>query len=135
MTIVHLFFNPSSRWYYPLRWLVLIFLGVAIYAQTFGFDFVFDDFIFIVHNPNIVRFDLVHNIWKTFPPTRTIGFYSFAFNYLVNQLHPQGYHIFNFVIHLLAAGLVWALASGPPAQNNKNIKKEYVDDSEFACRH
>ena len=44
------FIDPSSRWYYPLHWLVLIFLGLTIYAQTFGFNFVFDDlnFIFVI---------------------------------------------------------------------------------------
>ena len=110
MFIMHSFFSPSWKWYYPLRWLLLILLGLAIYAQTFGFGFVFDDLIFVVNNPYIKNFDHIQYIWKTFPNTRTIGFYSFAFNYLVNQLHPQGYHIFNFLIHLLAVGLVWACA-------------------------
>ena len=111
MTIFHSFFNSSSRWYYPLRWLVLILLGLAIYAQTFGYNFVFDDFLFIVNNPYLKRFDNVHYIWNSFPKTRTIGFYSFTLNYLINQLHPQGYHFLNVVIHFLAVGLVWATAT------------------------
>ena len=105
------FFSPASRWYSPLHWLVLIPLGLAIYAQTFTFNFVFDDFYFIVNNPYIKSFGHVHYVWKVFPETRAVGFYSFAFNYLINQLNPQGYHIFNFVIHLLATGLVWATAT------------------------
>ncbi|MBF0504717.1 MAG: tetratricopeptide repeat protein [Candidatus Omnitrophica bacterium] len=107
---VHPFFNTSFRWYYQLRCLILILLGLAIYAQTFGFGFVFDDFNFIVNNPYIKRFDHIHYIWKTFPKTRTVGFYSFALNYQINRLHPQGYHIVNFAIHLVAVGLVWAFA-------------------------
>ena len=105
------FLNPSFRWYYPLRWLLIILLGLAIYGQTFGFNFVFDDLDFIVNNPYIKRFDHIHYIWKTFPKTRAIGFYSFALNYHINQLHPQGYHIFNFIVHLLAVGMVWATAT------------------------
>lgn len=99
------------RWYYSLRWLILILLGLALYGQTFGFDFIFDDFQFIVNNPCITRFDYVHYIWNSYPPTRTAGFYSFALNYFFGQLHPQGYHILNFMIHLLATGLVWATAT------------------------
>ncbi len=109
MTRVHLFFNQTSRWYYPLHWSLLIFLGLAIYSQTFSFNFVFDDLDFIVKNPYIKRFDLVPEMWKTYPQTRTVGFYSFAFNYAINQLHPYGYHVFNFIIHLFAVGLVWAI--------------------------
>jgi len=101
----------TARWYYPLRWSVLILLGLAIYAQTFGYGFVFDDLTFIVNNPCIRRFDYIHYIWKTAPYTRTLGFYSFALNYWINGLNPAGYHIFNFAVHLLAVGLVWALAA------------------------
>lgn len=110
MIPIHPFFNPTSRWYYPLRWSLLILLGLAIYGQTFGFSFVFDDVDFIVKNPYIKRFDLVPEMYKTYPYTRTLGFYSFALNYAFHQLNPLGYHIFNFIIHLVAVGFVWALA-------------------------
>jgi protein O-mannosyl-transferase len=109
-TLVHSFLNPSSRWYYPLHWLVLILLGLAIYAQTFGFNFVFDDNYFMFNTPYIRGFDQVDQIWAIFPKTRMIGVYSFALNYWIGRFDPQGYHIFNFMVHLLAAGLVWALA-------------------------
>ena len=104
-------FDPCSRWYYPLRWLFLLFLGLAIYGQTFGFDFVFDDNFFILNTPYIRSFDLINQIWAILPKTRMVGIYSFALNYSINHLNPQGYHIFNFLVHLLAVGLVWALAS------------------------
>jgi len=122
MTVIHSFFNPSSRWYYLLRWLVLVLLGSAIYAQTFGFNFVFDDNYFLFNTSYIRSFEHINQIWANYPKTRLLGVYSFAFNYHLNQLNPQGYHIFNFVIHLIAAGLVWALASvlfkiaGKPSQ-------------------
>ena len=102
-------FDPSSRWYYPSRICILFFLGLAIYYQSFAFDFVFDDKMFIVNNPYIKDFKDIHLMWVSFPKTRLIGTYSFALNYFFGQLDPRGYHIFNFVIHWLTTGLVWAL--------------------------
>ncbi len=100
-------FNPSSRWYYLSRWLLLIALVLAIYAKTFQYSFIFDDHIFIVTNPYIKNFERFNEIWKIFPRTRTVGLYSFCLNYYLNYLNPYGYHVFNFVVHLLATGLVW----------------------------
>ncbi len=94
-----------------LRWLVLILLGLAIYAQTFGFGFVFDDNFYILDTSYIKSFDAISPIWAILPKTRLVGIYSFAWNYNIGQLDPRGYHIFNFLVHLLAAGLVWALAA------------------------
>src|SRR5476651_1372558 len=96
--------------YYLLRWAGLVFIGLLIYAQTFQFNFVFDDYIFIVTNPFIKNFNNFHMMWHVFPMTRLVGMASFAFNYYFSQLHPQGYHILNFIVHLVAVGLVWALA-------------------------
>ena len=96
--------------YYPLRWTFLIILGLLVYGQTFQYGFVFDDQYFIVNNPYIRSLGHVHMMWQVFPVTRLIGMYSFALNYYFNQLNPQGYHIFNFIVHLVATGLVWALA-------------------------
>ncbi len=97
--------------YFLLRWLVLILLGLLIYGQTFHYGFVFDDRVFILTNPYITHFNQVHLIWHQFPMTRSLGFYSFALNYHFDGLQARGYHIFNFIVHLLGAGLVWALAS------------------------
>jgi len=96
--------------YYFLRWSGLILLGLLVYGQTFHFDFVFDDHLFIVTNPFIKNFNNFHVMWHAFPLTRLVGMYSFALNYHFNQLNPRGYHIFNFIVHLAAVGLVWALA-------------------------
>jgi tetratricopeptide (TPR) repeat protein len=93
-----------------MRWGIIFILGLAIYAQTLGFGFVFDDRGFIVENPYITKFTLVPYLWKVYPLTRTLGFYSFAFNYWTNKLDPVGYHLLNVLIHFLAVGLVWALA-------------------------
>ncbi len=103
--------NPSHRWYYPLRWLLLIAVGLAVYGQTFGFGFVFDDHIFIVNDDYIRSFDRIHELlFSHARHARGVAMYSFAFNYFLNQLDPRGYHIFNFAVHILTTALVWATA-------------------------
>lgn len=97
--------------YYFLRCLGIVLLGLLIYGQTFQYGFVFDDHFFVDFNPYIKNFSDLHLMWQSFPMTRLVGMYSFAFNYFLNQLAPQGYHIFNFIVHLVAVGLVWALAN------------------------
>ncbi len=93
-----------------LCWLVILIFGLAIYGQTFGFGFVFDDHAFIVTNAYIKNIDNLPSLWQSFPMTRLVGMYSFAFNYAISQLNPYGYHVFNFIVHLIATGLVWAVA-------------------------
>jgi tetratricopeptide (TPR) repeat protein len=95
----------------PIKGLVLVILGLLIYAQTFRFDFVFDDYIFVVTNPFIKNFSNFHLMWHAFPMTRFVGMYSFALNYSVSHFHPAGFHVFNFIVHLISTGLVWALAT------------------------
>ncbi len=111
MTVFSRLLDTSSRWYYPTHWLVLGILALGIYAQTFAFGFQFDDDQFIVQNPYIKDLSQIDKIWTILPFTRLIGIYSFAFNYSLHGLNPVGYHVFNLIIHLLATGLVWALAS------------------------
>ena len=91
--------------------MIIILLGLAVYAQTFGYGFVFDDNYFMINTPYIKSVEAMKHVWFFFPKTRLVGIYSLAFNYSIGKLNPQGYHIFNFIIHLLAVGLVWALSS------------------------
>ena len=96
--------------YYSIRWLLIIVLGLGIYAQTFRYDFVFDDHLFIVTNPYIKDFEHLSTIWKSFPATRMLGMYSFGLNYHLGRLDPQGYHIFNVMVHFAATAMVWLTA-------------------------
>ena len=94
----------------PIRWAIIIFLGLLIYGQTFQYDFVFDDHMFILYNPVIKDLSQVHLIWHSYPMTRSLGFFSFALNYALGGFSPIGYHVFNLIVHFIAVGLVWALA-------------------------
>ena len=111
MNIVRLFLNTSSRWYYPLHWLGILALGLVVYYRAFGCGFVFDDNAFIITNPYIKHFSRINEVWAFFPMTRLVGMYSFTLNYFTNQLHPFGYHLFNFIVHLIATALVWGTAA------------------------
>lgn len=96
--------------YYLIRWVVLIAAGLAVYYQTFSFGFVFDDDWFIVSSPYIKDLKRLSGVFDQFPFTRTMGFLSFALNYALHQLDPFGYHLFNFLIHVIAAALVWGVS-------------------------
>lgn len=97
----------SSR--YKLFSVILIFcLGTIVYSNSFLTLFQFDDWINITNNFAVRNIFNLHNIW-TFLPRRFLLYLSLAFNYHVNGYHELGYHIFNLIIHLCCASLVWWL--------------------------
>ena len=78
---------------------LLIGATVAVYANSFGGVFQFDDRHAIVENERI------HQLW---PPggllssRRPLFEISLAVNYALGELDPWGYHLVNLVIHVLA---------------------------------
>ncbi len=90
--------------------LLICFLGIGLYSNTFRNEFVFDDLIFIVSNPAIRDVTHLDSIWGMLSqPSRFVAFYSFALNYHFHQLDVFGYHVTNVVIHLMSGVLVWWL--------------------------
>jgi tetratricopeptide (TPR) repeat protein len=88
--------------------LIISFVGVIAYSNTFYGEFHFDDFIRIVHNRSIQEpFNLI-SIWD-YSPTHFITYLSFALNYHIHQLHVFGYHVLNLAIHIGSALLSWWL--------------------------
>jgi len=88
--------------------ITLLFLGAAIYSNTFFSAFHLDDFQSIVSNPAIRNLWNLGNIWNYWP-MRFLTYLSLAINYQVNQLDVLGYHIFNLIVHLGSALSVWWL--------------------------
>jgi len=96
-------------------------LGFLIYSNTFRADFVFDDKIYIIDNPAIKDFSYFLNPFKVlglrnFTPdftfafiTRIAGYLTFALNYHLHGLDVTGYHVFNIIVHVINAFLVYAL--------------------------
>lgn len=104
----------------PLSWQIkvaalVIVIGVFLsYANSISAPFVFDDLRGIVHN------ETIRNLWPLTdvlsPPKLATGAggrpiinLSLAINYAIGGLDVRGYHIFNMVIHSLAALILLGL--------------------------
>jgi len=89
--------------------LILCGLGLIIYSASFNGEFVFDDLEFVLNNNYITDYSRISNFWEreAFPRTRLLPIYSFALNYQINQLNVFGYHVFNFIIHIITTIFVW----------------------------
>jgi tetratricopeptide (TPR) repeat protein len=101
----------------------LLLLGTLIYSNTLYSSFHFDDIASIVENSSIRNILNLHAIWN-FCPARFITYLSVALNYRVSQLHVFSYHLFNLIIHLSSAILVWwfiLLTFSTPAMKGQKI--------------
>ena len=93
---------------------VIAIAGLAAYAHTFNFPFVFDDLnadTGIALNPVIKDLSNFTESLKGYEynPGRFIGYLTFALNYHFNGLDVTGYHVVNLLIHLTNAILVYFL--------------------------
>ncbi len=96
--------------------LIIGILGFLIYSNTFHSPFQWDEPDFIVSNP-IIR-DLGYfmepsraeglPLYDAFK-SRYIGYLSFALNYRLHGFDVLGYHVVNFIIHVVNALLVYFL--------------------------
>jgi len=97
--------------YRPLLWRAAIIVAatLAAYHNSFSVPFVFDDVLAIVENPTLRQ---LWPPWGSFSPPSGQGLtvegrpllnVSFALNYALGGVSPQGYHVVNLVIHLFAA--------------------------------
>jgi Flp pilus assembly protein TadD len=88
-----------------LRPFVLLLASGIVYARTFGVPFVFDDVPAIVQNLRIRGWSS-----ELFASDRPLVELSLAFNYWLGGLHVAGYHVFNLVVHVLCAWLLFDVA-------------------------
>jgi tetratricopeptide (TPR) repeat protein len=92
--------------------LVLIaFVGLAAYSNTFDVPFQFDDFNNISENPVVRNIDNFLSSQEGFRnnPRRYIGHLSFALNYRFGGPDVTGYHVVNTAIHVINGILVYFL--------------------------
>ncbi len=106
--------NNSKRWH-----LIALFTLVAVtfllYASTLGHGFIFiwDDYKYVVNNPDIQGFSLV-NLKAVFTKYY-IGNYaplhliSYMLDYQLWGLNPAGYHFGNVLLHAINGFLVYRL--------------------------
>ena len=81
--------------------LAVVFAGLLAYHNSFFGPFVFDD------KPHILENSHIRHLW---PPwdivshsSRPVVELSLAVNYALGGMNPWGYHLFNVVVHILAA--------------------------------
>ena len=101
--------------------LIIVILGFLIYSNTFHADFELDDEIYIVRNPAIKDFSYFTDPLKVLELpnyttdnkyaflTRIAGYFTFALNHHLHGLDVTGYHVFNILIHIINALLVYFL--------------------------
>ncbi|GAB4242471.1 MAG: hypothetical protein Kow00109_18220 [Acidobacteriota bacterium] len=90
-----------------LRWAgwFVFCLAVALYLNTLGHDFVFDDVTLILQNPQVTNLDWWGIIGRSgYRPVRTL---TYALNYAISDGNPFSFHLFNVLLHGLNAVLVF----------------------------
>ncbi len=87
---------------------LLILAILAVYQQTFHYDFVFDDHQFIIANTAIRSWNkILYFFANGFPLNRLLTVCTFTLNYQLYGLKPYGFHVFNVLIHMAVACSVW----------------------------
>ena len=114
--------DTKTSYFNILAIVLLIILGTAIYSNAFHSSFQFDGELDITNNPDIKNLSNLRTIFN-FLPTRFITYLSLAINYHFGQLNVPGYHLFNLLVHLCAAIMVWWLIiltlQTPPLRDKK----------------
>ena len=97
---------------------LIIIIGFAIYANSLGGKFLWDDEYIVKFNTYIRNFSNIENIFKSDIGTgsgRHFGFYrpiqivTYTIDHLFWKLNPFGYHLTNIILHILAAIAVYIL--------------------------
>lgn len=96
--------------------LAVFALAALVYANTLGNGFVYDDFREIVNNPAIRSLSLASLSSCVFPgpdgrppPGRAVPLVTYALNYAVHGLRPEGYHLVNILLHAAVSLLVYSV--------------------------
>lgn len=109
--------RPARAWPPLLLGLLLV---ACIYAPTLGAPLVWDDLVLITDSTTIHSLSVPEAFLKPFwlnsaGSVGTAAYYrpltklSFALDYALHGENPAGYHLTNVVLHLVAAGLLFAL--------------------------
>jgi tetratricopeptide (TPR) repeat protein len=107
---------PSPRVWTGLGALALVIVNAAIYSRSLSVPFIFDDLTSIPDNPNI---QTLWPPWRAMSPPPQLGAaggrplvgLTLALNYALGGLNVRGYHLFNVLVHVLAALALWGVAA------------------------
>ena len=109
---------------------LLTAIGWLAYANTFQAEFHFDDYTYIVDRQAIRDITDYRAVYRALGhPSRFIAFYSFALNYHFHQDAVFGFHLVNWIIHImngvLLCGFVWLLFQTPRWQGVFSPNRAY----------
>lgn len=106
----------TDRWRALFPGLLLMFLGVAVYANTFPGSFFIDDIYIVVNNPLVESLDIraifSSDYWGLGNNTslfRPLTILSFAVNRLLLGHEPWSYHLVNVLLHGVISVLIYSL--------------------------
>lgn len=87
---------------------IIAAIALIIYSNSFSSPFTLDDFGSISNNYDIRNPLNLFAIWK-FYSNRFIIYFTFSINFFIHQTQVEGYHIVNFLIHILNGALVFLI--------------------------
>lgn len=99
--------------------LLILIIGIVVYVNSFGNEFVWDDDYLIVNNTfikdwrylsKIFTSNLFAGSWKDSSFYRPIQSLTLLVDYSIWHLNPSGYHLTNILIHIANAVLIYWLA-------------------------
>jgi tetratricopeptide (TPR) repeat protein len=95
--------GPARAYLAPL---LIVALGLVLYANSFTVPFLFDDYFEIANNPLLKT---VSPLLEYLQRSRGIPAFTFALNYRWSGLDVWGFHLINVIVHLVNALLVYGL--------------------------
>jgi len=110
--------------YFPHCGIILV--GFLAYCNSFHNSFHFDDIGFIVHNAalrDLLDLGAIRRILSV--NVRFVPLYSFAIDYHFSKLNVFGYHLTNFIIHILASFSVYWLTNLLLSKDKLSKKKTF----------
>ncbi|MFC1853942.1 hypothetical protein ACFL27_27475 [candidate division CSSED10-310 bacterium] len=107
-------FYPKSRpGYRRAILLLLLALSFALYADSLGNEFVFDDKQLVRDNPSITSIDHIADFspfTKQLAGYRPVRFLSYLLDHQIYGLNPAGFRLSNIIYHAINSYLVFRLA-------------------------
>lgn len=108
------------------NWFVIILFAVvsfAAYSNSFKVPFQFDDeaqIVYNIKNQNLSTFSTL-TCWLN-PNYRPLATFSLALNYSLGGENVRGYHVFNYLIHLLSAFFLFLFLKLIVPKNTPHLK-------------
>jgi len=101
-----------------LNFMVILIIGIIVYANSFGNNFVWDDLTLIKENIYIKNWAYIPKIFTTdmgagaggvYHYYRPFQIFIYTLDYFFCKLNPAGYHLTNVLLHISAAVVVYCL--------------------------